>query len=361
MSWSWRIGRLAGIDVFVHFTFVLLLAYFAYEDYAANGDVGEAFRGVLFILALFGIVVMHELGHALAARRYGIKTRDITLLPIGGVARLERMPEKPSQELVVALAGPAVNVVLAAALYLGLYLNRDVLEVSAAARVGGGFLAQLFWINVALAAFNLLPAFPMDGGRVVRALLAMRMNYVRATRTAATLGQGMAVLFAVLGLFGNPMLIFVALFVWVGAAQEASMVQMRSALAGIPVQQAMVTHFRVLRPDDPILRASEYEAAGFQQDFPVVDGDTLVGVVTRKELSAAIMGGDPSLRVGDVMQTDFVTTSPREMLHTACNRLQQCNCRTLPVVDDGRLIGLLTSDIVAEALMNQASSRRSAT
>ena len=174
MSGSWRIGRIAGIDVYVHFTFLLLLGWVAISHYLAHGDLAEAMSGLAFILALFGIVVLHELGHALAARRYGIRTRDITLLPIGGVARLERMPEDPWQELVVALAGPAVNVVLAAGIYFALALGRGVESLDESVRVGGGLLDQLFWVNVSLVAFNVLPAFPMDGGRVLRALLAMR-------------------------------------------------------------------------------------------------------------------------------------------------------------------------------------------
>jgi Zn-dependent protease/CBS domain-containing protein len=359
MGWSWRIGRLAGIDVFMHVTFLLLLAWIGYIHYAAHGDWGEALRGVLFIIALFAIVVAHELGHALAARRYGIETRDITLLPIGGVARLERMPEKPSQELVVALAGPAVNVVLAAAIYVGLLVNRDVLQTSEAAQVGGRLLSQLFWVNVVLVVFNMLPAFPMDGGRVVRALLAMRMDYVRATQVAANLGQGMAVLFAVAGLFGNPFLIFIALFVWMGASQEASLVQMRSALAGIPVSRVMIRRFATLRPDEPISRAGEYILAGFQQDFPVVEDGQVVGVVMRKDLAAATADLDPQATVRDIMQREFMTASPRDMLFTAFNRLQECNCRALPVVDNGELVGLITADEVAEVLMFQEAMRRS--
>src|SRR5688572_19684180 len=169
MSWSWRIGRIAGIDIYLHFTFLILLAWVALSHFLPEGDVAGALVGITFILALFGIVVLHELGHALAARRYGIQTRDITLLPIGGVARLERMPEDPKQELVVAIAGPLVNVVLAAAIYVGLWLSSGLTGVTDATRVGGGFLSQLFWVNVALVAFNALPAFPMDGGRVLRA------------------------------------------------------------------------------------------------------------------------------------------------------------------------------------------------
>ena len=357
MSGSWRIGRIAGIDVYFHFTFLLLLGWVAISHYLAHGDLAEAMSGLAFILALFGIVVLHELGHALAARRYGIRTRDITLLPIGGVARLERMPEDPWQELVVALAGPAVNVVLAAGIYFALALGRGVESLDESVRVGGGLLDQLFWVNVSLVAFNVLPAFPMDGGRVLRALLAMRLDYVRATQVAASIGQGMAVLFAFLGLFFNPFLIFIGLFVWLGAAQEASMVQMRSALAGIPVRRAMITEFRTLRPDDTLDQAVEHIRSGFQQDFPVVEDGRLVGVLTRSDLTAALGRHGPGARVREIMRRDFVTVDPRDMLQTAFARLQDCDCHTLPVVRDGRLMGLVTADNLAEVLMIQEALR----
>jgi Zn-dependent protease/predicted transcriptional regulator len=364
MSWSWRIGRIAGIDVYVHFTFLILVAWVALSHYSAHRDPMEAILGVVFILALFGIVVLHELGHALAARRYGIRTRDITLLPIGGVARLERIPEDPKQELVVAIAGPAVNVVLAAVIYAILAFDSGRTELSDAARVGGNFLMQMLLVNVMLVLFNALPAFPMDGGRVLRALLAMRMDYVRATQIAAAIGQAMAIAFAAWGLFApvfgfpsNPFLLFIALFVWLGAAQEASMVQLRSALGGIPVMRAMITDFRTLRPDDPLARAIDHVLAGFQQDFPVVEDDRLVGVLTRSDFAAAIAQHGRDARVGDVMQRDFVAVSPHDMLETAFMKLQECNCHTLPVVHDGRLLGLLTSDNLAEVLMIQESLR----
>ena len=360
MSGSWRIGRIAGIHVYVHFTFLLLLGWVAISHYLAHGDLAEAMSGLAFILALFGIVVLHELGHALAARRYGIRTRDITLLPIGGVARLERMPEDPWQELVVAVAGPAVNVVLAAGIYLGSALGRGVGSIGDSARVGGGLLDQLFWVNVSLVAFNALPAFPMDGGRVLRALLAMRLDYVRATQVAASIGQGMAVLFAFLGLFFNPFLIFIGLFVWLGAAQEASMVQMRSALAGIPVRRAMITEFQILRPDDTLDQAVEHIRSGLRQDFPVVEDGRLVGVLTRSDLTAALGRHGPGARVREIMRRDFVTVDPRDMLQTALARLQDCDCHTLPVVRDGRLLGLVTADNLAEVLMIQEALRRSA-
>jgi Zn-dependent protease len=363
MGWSWRIGRIAGIDVYMHFTFLLLLAWVGISHYSARQDLGDALAGVLFILALFGIVVLHELGHALAARRYGIATRDITLLPIGGVARLERMPSDPWQEFVVAVAGPAVNVAIAAGIFAVLVLGvgRFPAIVDFLRPVRGGFLDQMFWVNVSLVIFNMLPAFPMDGGRVLRALLAMKLDYVQATQIAAMIGQGMALLFGFLGLFSilSPMLIFIALFVWMGASQEASMVQMRAALAGIPVARAMITYFHALRPNDPLSRAIEYVLAGFQQDFPVVEGEEVVGILTRTDLTAALSQRGQQMLVGDVMRREFVTVDPRDMLHTALARLQECECHTLPVVQDGRLVGLMTTDNLAEVLMIQQSLSQS--
>ena len=263
------------------------------------------------------------------------------------------MPEDPKQELVVAIAGPLVNVVLAAAIYVGLWLGSGLTDVTDATRVGGGFLSQLFWVNVALVVFNALPAFPMDGGRVLRALLAMRLDYVRATQIAARIGQAMAVLFVFVGLFANPFLLFIGLFVWLGAAAEASMVQMRSAIGGIPVMKAMITKFRTLQTDDPLSRAVDYLIAGFQQDFPVVEGDRLVGVATRDDLAKGLSRLGPGGRVADVTQRDFVAVSPRDMLHTAFAKLQDCNCHTLPVVHDGQLVGVVTADNLAEVLMIQ--------
>jgi Zn-dependent protease/CBS domain-containing protein len=351
MSWSWRIGRIAGIDVFVHFTFLLLVGWVALEHYLAHNDWTEALVGLTFVLALFAIIVLHELGHALAARRYGIQTRDITLLPIGGVARLERMPDEPRQELVVALAGPAVNVVLAIGLYVGLTLSRGLSPLDSTVRVGGGFLDQLFWVNVTLVVFNMLPAFPMDGGRVLRALLAMRLDFVRATQIAAWIGQGMAVLFGFLGLMFNPFLLFIALFVWLGASQESSFAQIRSAMEGIPVKRAMITEFRTLDPDDHLERAVELFVTGFQQDFPVVEGEQLVGILTRNDLIAGLSRQGTQVRVGEVMQREFVIVHPGDMLRTALERLQSCECHTLPVVRHGRLIGLLTAEHLSEVLM----------
>jgi Zn-dependent protease/CBS domain-containing protein len=342
----------------MHFTFVLLLAWVALGHYAVHHNPLEAVAGVAIVLALFGIVVLHELGHALVARRFGIRTQNITLLPIGGVARLERIPEDPRQELAVAVAGPAVNVVLALILYVVIVVGRGLASSAEVLRLGGVFLDQLLWVNVSLVIFNLLPAFPMDGGRVLRAVLAMRLDYVRATQIAATIGQAMAILFGFVGFLVNPILVFISLFVWLGASQEASMVLMRSALKGIPVRQGMITEFHVVHPNDPLAVGVDHVVRGFQHDFPVVDeAGSVVGILTRNDLIAALAKDGPKKEVKDVMQCEFVTAHPCEMLQTAFNRLQQDAVRTLPVVEHGRLLGLLTADNLAEVLMIQDALR----
>jgi Zn-dependent protease len=224
MRSSLKLGTLFGIPVYLHWTFLLLMGFVAFSQ----STLSAAFSGVVFVSAIFACVVLHEFGHALAARRYGIGTRDVTLLPIGGLARLERMPDDPRQELVVALAGPAVNVAIVGLLGVWLFLA-GIGPAVGLSLSGGSFAARLLSINLALVVFNMLPAFPMDGGRVLRALLAERMSYVRATDLAAAIGRGMAMLFGLVGLLWNPMLILIALFVWTGAGQEAQMVRQRAA------------------------------------------------------------------------------------------------------------------------------------
>ena len=358
MRWSWKIGEFAGIGVYIHATFWLLILFILYSHWSQGHDFATALAGVVFVLAIFACVVLHEFGHALTARRFGIQTRDITLLPIGGLARLERMPEDPRQELWVAAAGPAVNVVIAAVLYGMLAAAGVRPDLENLQWVGGNFLNKLMVVNVWLVAFNLLPAFPMDGGRVLRALLATRIEYTRATQVAARVGQMMAFLFGLIGLFTNPFLVFIALFVWMGAEQEAAMVQMRSSLGGIPVARVMLTDFRALGPDDTLSTAIDHILAGWQQDFPVVFGDHVLGVLRREDLMRALAQGGTGALVRDAMQRDIPTTDSHDMLESALARLRECNCRSLPVVHGGRLVGMLTMENVGEFLMIQSALRQ---
>lgn len=362
MKWSWRIGRAAGIDLYLHATFLILVGWFGLSYYQLRHNFHDVVNGLTFIGTIFFIVLLHELGHALAARRFGIETRDITLLPIGGVARLERMPEKPMQELVVALAGPAVNLALAGVFYMLLHWSKALSELTNVTLVGGPFLAKLFWWNIGMAAFNLVPAFPMDGGRVLRALLASRLDYVRATHVAATVGQGLALVFVFLGLFPNhyfhsPILVFVAFFVWMGASDEASMAQMKSSLGGIPIQRVMITDFHTLSPRDPLARAVQHVLAGFQNDFPVVEEGRVVGMLTRPDLFAALTKRGQDAPVGEVMQTVFEVADPAEMAEAVFARLRDCDCHSLPVVEGAQVVGLVTAENVGEFLMIQAALR----
>ncbi len=358
MRWSATLGNFAGIDVKVHVTFLLLLGYVALVHWRAERSVAAILGGLAFILALFACVVLHEYGHALTARRYGVKTRDIILLPIGGVARLERIPDEPRQELMVAAAGPAVNVAIAAVLALWLEATGGWQPVEELTVSGGSFAERLLVVNVFLVVFNLIPAFPMDGGRVLRALLAMRMDYVKATQAAASIGQTLAFGLGFLGLFGNPFLVFIALFVWIGAAQEASLVQMKSALGGIPVQQAMITDYRTLELDDLLGRAVDLTLATSQKDFPVLDGERLAGILTQPQLLKALDQHGRELPVAEVMERDFRTAEVSEMMEPVFLRLQECACRTIPVLAGGRLRGLVTMDNVGELVSIRSALRK---
>jgi len=358
MGWSARIGTFAGIDVYVHATFLILIAWVGFIHWQPDHSTTAALAGVGFVLALFGCVVLHEFGHALTARRFGIKTRDITLLPIGGLARLERMPDDPRQELWVALAGPAVNVVLAAALFAVLQGTGHVAPVETLTLTSGSFLERLMMVNLLLAAFNMLPAFPMDGGRVLRALLAIRMDYTQATQVAANVGQGMALFFGLVGLFTNPFLIFIALFVWIGAGQEAAMTQVKAALAGIPIERAMITDFRTLSPGDSLARAVELLLSGTQHDFPVLDGPAIVGILTRADLLAALARQDQRPLVSEVMRRDCHIADAADMMDVALRHLQGRGCPTMPVLRRGKLVGLLTMENVGEFLSVQGAAKR---
>jgi Zn-dependent protease/predicted transcriptional regulator len=372
MKGSIRLGTFAGIGVYLHFTFLLLLAFFALSAWHQSHSLADVFATVFSIIALFACVLLHEYGHALTARRYGIRTRDITMLPIGGIARLERMPEEPMQELIVAVAGPAVNVVIAAVLFAVLFVIYGVQPVLSAIyplrAESGNMLLDLAKINLALVLFNMLPAFPMDGGRVVRALLATRMPYAKATATAAMLGQGMAILlaldgFGIINFIGGPggnfVLVLIAIFVWIGAGQESGAAQLKSTLGGIPVANAMLTDFRTLGPDEPLTRVVELILAGSQQDFPVATdaGQTVLGVVTRRDLVQALANGDPALTVRDIMRQPG-TCNATDSLETIFPRLQTDDCHTLPVLSRGRLVGLLTTENIGEYVMIASAMHR---
>jgi Zn-dependent protease len=355
VKWSVRIGTLFGIGVELHVTFLLLVVGLAVARGFSTGDPRRALETAVLLLAVFACVLLHELGHALAARRYGIRTRDIVLLPIGGIARLERMPEKPTQEIVVALAGPAVNLALAL-LLAGVVAILH--EPPAALGLGGNPVDSLLAVNVFMLLFNLIPAFPMDGGRVLRALLAIRLPYARATRVAAGVGQAIAVLFAVWGVLHNPMLLFIALFVFMAAGEEYALVRTQHALTGLPVISATLSDVRWLKPSDPLEIAVERLIAGSQQEFPVVADGRAVGMLTRADLLKGLQRDGTDAPVGGAMTPLTETLDPGEPLETALRRMRERGLAAMVVASAGRPVGLLTLENVSELLLVRGALER---
>lgn len=361
MKWSWKIGEFAGIGLFVHATFPLLLAFVALPALIYGGDVWGAVESIAFVLVLFVCVVLHEYGHALAARRYGIKTQDITLLPIGGVARLERMPDKPAQELVVAAAGPLVNVAIAGVLFIVMLFAGVTVPSLGLGWGNESFLEQLLTINIVLVLFNLIPAFPMDGGRILRALLASRMDYARATRYAALLGQGIAVLFAIAGFFVNPLLVITALFIFMGAQGETEMAQQRSRMNGFTAAHAMRTNIRTLTPYESLSGAAYSMMSSAQQEYPIVENGQVVGMLTRETLLKGLQQFGESAPIAQAMRRNVTTVDAGEPLARASETMQANEMVAVPVTNHGTLVGMLTFDSIREFLMLQKAMRARST
>ncbi len=361
MTWSFPLGRVLGTEIRIHVTFLLLLAWIAIA-HGSQGGTPAAIQGVIFICLIFACVVLHEFGHALAARRYGIATPDITLLPIGGVARLERIPEKPAEELVVALAGPAVNVVIALLLFVALGGVPPIEAMETLPQPQHPLLARLFWVNVTLVVFNLIPAFPMDGGRVLRALLGYRLGHRRATEIAAMVGQVVAFGLGFVGLLGGaPLLVFVALFVWLGAGAEAQAVQLREMSRSMVAADAMITRFETLPVTARIEDAVEMLLTGAQTDFPVVDGGgRLRGILTRADMIRAQREAGGDSPVLDAMQREVPTVHHRAPLDRALETMQAASGPVGVLDGGGRLVGLLTQENLGELLLVEAARDRRA-
>jgi len=359
MSWSLNIGRVAGTVVRIHLTFLIFLAWIFAASYAASG-AATAWNTVLFIVLLFLCVLLHEFGHIFTARAFGVTTPYVTLLPIGGVSQLERIPEEPWEEFLIAIAGPMVNIVITLLL---VYVAGANLQPSAATLIDStqiSMVDRLAIVNLFLALFNLIPAFPMDGGRVLRALLASRMGYVRATEISASIGQFVAFALGFIGLMYNPILIFIAIFVYLAASSEAHMVALRAVSRGVPVSHAMMTQFATLTPQAHIDEAVQTLLATSQGEFPVVDGaGKPVGVLDRGALIRALKTLGPDARVGDAMSPEFPTVGHRTTLEQAFKLLQQKSAPAVGVTDvSGKLTGLVTNETIVEMMMLQEAAPR---
>lgn len=361
MKGSLDLGSVTGIKIRVHWTFLLLIPWIVFLELSRGGNTNSILWSLGFVMVLFACVVLHELGHALTARRFKINTRQITLLPIGGVASLESMPEDPKEELLVAIAGPMVNIVIAIILYflfpIGQFFTQDLTELEQllSSINAGNFFFYLFSANVMLVLFNLLPAFPMDGGRVLRAILSMKMNRVSATQVAAKLGQAVAFLFFFIGLFYNPLLILIAIFVYFGAQGENVMIQQLALLKDHKVKEAMMTDITVLHPDDTLERVIDVILSGAERDFVVSDNGEIKGVLLHSDILEAIKKKNTHIRVNQIMRQDYLTISMEEDLTEIYRKVRSKNEQFFPVLQNGQLKGAIDMTNINEFMIFRAS------
>ena len=350
MKWSWKIADVAGVEVRVHLTLLVLLLWIGLAYWQVAGEIGAAVSGMAFIVALFACILLHELGHALVARRFGIETRSIVLLPIGGIASIEKSPDDPQQEILIALAGPAVSFALAAALWLALAAVNGIADARDLSLDQGSFLERLAIVNFLLGAFNLLPAFPMDGGRVFRAVLSQRIGPYRATRIAAAVAQAAAFVLALLGLRYNLFLFIIAIFIWFAAASEAQFAGIRSVLSGAVARNAMIARFDALAPDASLGEAVALTLAGSQKHFPVVRDGQVVGVLRHGDLLQGLHDHGKLCRVDRVMHTDLRRIDIDEGLDHALEAIGHGADGMIAVMDHGRLAGIIDIDHLYEWL-----------
>ncbi len=349
MRWSFTLGTFGGTAVRIHVTLLLFLAWIGMAAYQ-RGGAEAAWQSVLFISAIFLCVVLHEFGHILTARQFGIVSPEVTLLPIGGVADMETMPQKPWQELLVAIAGPAVNVVIAGVLLAA----SGAFNLHSAAQIANpsvSMVERLAATNIFLAIFNMIPAFPMDGGRVLRAALATWLGQAKATRIAAGVGQALALLLGFAGLYGNPMLLFIALFIFMAAAGEAQMTTMAEAARGLPAVDAMETRIATIGRGASVSEAIDILLATSQDDFPVIDATGRpAGLLSRAEIVDALRNSDPGAPVAPFARKEVALIGAQETIDKALPTLNGGD--PVGVVDgEGRLVGLLTRQSLAEIMM----------
>lgn len=352
LKWSLPLGQIAGIKIYIHWTFLILIGWIFLSQIQKGQNWQQASVAVLFILTLFLCVILHEFGHALTAKIYKIQTKSITLLPIGGLAQMESLPEKPLQELWVALAGPLVNVVIAIGLYVYLFTTNNIPDLNEIAKLDNTyFLFNLFVANVVLAVFNLIPAFPMDGGRVLRALLSFRFNRARATKIAATLGQILAIGFVFLGIFSNFWLIFIGIFIYLGAGGEAAFEATKMALSGFKVKDALMTRFVSLSVSDTIGKAGKLLLEGQEREFLIQQNNEIIGVVGQADIIRGIKKFGQNSPVTNILRKDFLLLNPEMELQDIYLKMMTNGELISPVFDKGELVGVLDRENISELIL----------
>lgn len=353
---SLTLGRIAGIRILMHWTFLILLAWIVFSEIGKGNDLRAIVTTLLFVMAIFACVVLHELGHSLMAKRYGIETKKITLLPIGGLATLEKMPDEPREELWIAVAGPAVNVVLAILLFIFIPIDqiRNQEEINTAL-TAQNWVISLFTVNVLLVVFNAIPAFPMDGGRILRALLAFKMDRVKATQIAASMGKFFAIAFVLIGLFYNPFLILIGIFVYFGAHSENIIVQHMDLLKGYKVHDAMMTNFTIVSPSETVQDVTQKLLEGSEEDFIVSEEGNVLGIITRDALIKALQQKSHDTPAKNIMNKEFDTFNTDDKLTAVFAHAQKSRKFFFPVLENDKLTGIINRANLNEFVMIRSS------
>ncbi|MBL7155890.1 MAG: site-2 protease family protein [Candidatus Omnitrophica bacterium] len=345
-----KLFKIAGISINIHVTFLLLLLLF----------MTMGFKWLFLIVAVFFFVTLHELSHSLVARKFGIQVKEITLLPIGGVASMTKMPDKPYQEFLISLAGPALNIAIVVIFFLPLYalLGRQVLLHPLSMKSFPHVIAHIYWINLILAAFNLIPAFPMDGGRLLRALLAQKMGYQKATRIAVNFGHIFALIFGYVGLIhGHIILIVIAVFIYMAASSEELQVDIRETLKRFSIKDIISHQFLTLGKDATLAKVLELMFHSHQEDFAITEDGRMIGFVTRHDIVKGIHQHGTSAEISNIMRKDIPVLRESDSLDKAQNIMQENDIKALPVTKGGNIIGIVTIEDVTRVYSMMAQRK----
>ncbi|MDI5894547.1 MULTISPECIES: site-2 protease family protein [Flavobacterium] len=367
MKGSFKLGKVSGIGIFIHWTFTLLILFIIFMNYKSGQNVTQIIWSVVFILCIFVTVLLHELGHALAAKNYNIKTKDITLLPIGGLARLERLPEKPSEELIVAFAGPLVNITLA--FITGIFITIPDTSEQLMAELSNGvnannFFLNFFLVNFWLALFNLIPAFPMDGGRILRALLSFKLQRHVATRISARIGQLLAMGFIIFGFFTSPILVFIGIFVIIGAQVEADYTESKFILKGFKVHDVVMKQYPTIDANDTVKTAVELVLDSQNKNFLITEEGIPVGTLNRDQIIMALSKKGDDEFIYNVMDRNLVYLDSDSLLEKVFELIQLNKSRLMLVMENNKVVGILDVEnlmeflLINEVKINKAHDRK---
>lgn len=360
MKGSLLIAKISGIKIRIHWTFMILIAWIIISEARRGSNAEEVLWTLGFIMAIFFTIILHELGHALTAKQFNFKTRDITLLPIGGVARMDNLPNKPMQEFLVAIMGPMVNLAIAFILFLTIDTSRDLTEITSDLHINGSnFLFHLYTANIFLALFNLIPAFPMDGGRVLRALLATSMKRAKATRIAAIIGQIIAVGFVFLGLLYNPVLLIIGVFIFIGAQAESTMETTREVLKDIKVGDILMHSYTELQAKEPLSTAVAMILDSQERAFIIKDDGQLKGTLSKTEVIQGLAKFGNAARIEQAMKTNVIPLQEKDKLSDVIQQYSDGSETLMPVFSGDKLIGVLNLENIYEFVQIQSAMKQS--